>query len=88
MQKRGFQKYVEIYQPVMRAMHAILGEYSEFILHDLSMPESSVTAVCGNVTERHIGAPTTNLVMETLRKYGDQAEDILCYPRRQRMAGS
>ena len=80
MQKRGFQKYVEIYQPVMRAMHAILGEYSEFILHDLSMPESSVTAVCGNVTERHIGAPTTNLVMETLRKYGDQAEDILCYP--------
>ena len=66
MQKRDFQKYVKIYQPIMEAMHAMLGEYSEFILHDLSMPEASVTAVCGNVTGRQIGAPTTNLVMETI----------------------
>ena len=80
MQKRDFQKYVKIYQPIMEAMHAMLGEYSEFILHDLSMPEASVTAVCGNVTGRQIGAPTTNLVMETISKYGDDAQDVLCYP--------
>lgn len=79
MHNPNFQKYIDMYKPIMEAMHALIGEYSEFILHDLSVPESSVTVVCGNVTNRPIGAPITNLVMEALYNYGDQAEDILNY---------
>lgn len=79
MQKSNFQKYIDIYYPIMKAMHELLGERSEFILHDVSRLESSVVAVCGNVTSRPIGAPCTNLIIETLTKQGDQAEDILGY---------
>ena len=75
----GFQKYIDLYKPIMNAMHAAMGECSEFVLHDLSTPESSVVAVCGNVTNRALGAPSTNLVIETLQKYGDDAEDIPVY---------
>lgn len=79
MQKSKFQKYIDIYYPIMEAMHELIGEHSEFILHDVSRLESSVVAVCGNVTNRPLGAPCTNLIIETLTKQGDQAEDILGY---------
>ncbi len=79
MQNTKFQKYIDIYYPIMEAMHTLLGEHSEFILHDTSRLESSVVAVCGNVTNRPLGAPCTNLIIKTLTKHGDQAQDILGY---------
>ena len=45
MHNPNFQKYIDMYKPIMEAMHALIGEYSEFILHDLSVPESSVTDI-------------------------------------------
>ncbi|MBE6012580.1 MAG: transcriptional regulator [Lachnospiraceae bacterium] len=79
MVKESFKKYYDLFKPVMIAMQSLIGDSSEFILHDLSELQNSVTLVVGNITGRQIGAPTTNLVMEALEKYGDQAEDMLGY---------
>lgn len=79
MLQNDFQAYIDRYRPIMNAIHAVLGPNSEVILHNLSTPQSSVVATCGNVTNRMLGAPCTNLVIETLRKDGDNAQDILGY---------
>ena len=79
MGKKEFQKYIDLFKPVMEAMHSLLGDQSEFILHDLSTPESSVVVVVGDVTHRQIGAPTTNLVMNELKRSGHEAKDMLDY---------
>ncbi|WP_052447438.1 helix-turn-helix transcriptional regulator [Clostridium polynesiense] len=79
MEKNNFEKYIDLFKPVMKAMHSLLGEKSEFILHDLSTTQSSVAVVVGNITNRPIGAPSTNLVIDALKKYGDKAEDMLNY---------
>ena len=60
-------------------MHTLLGERSEFILHDLSNPENSMVAIEGNVTDRQLGASVTNIVIEALAKYGDTAPDMIGY---------
>ena len=41
------------------------GKNTEVVIHDLRHPESSLVYVIGNVTKREIGAPATNLILET-----------------------
>jgi predicted transcriptional regulator YheO len=77
--KKDFQRYIDLFKPIMEALHALLGDKSEFILHDLSTPESSVVAIVGSVTQRQIGAPATNLVMKELERNGDEARDMVGY---------
>lgn len=76
----NFQKYIDLFQPIMTAMQQLIGEHSEFILHDLSTPQSSASCIVGNVTNRQIGAPITNLVLTAIKEYGDAAPDMLDYP--------
>lgn len=80
MANSNFEKYIRLYEPVMKGMKDLIGNNIEFILHDLSSPQSSVAVVVGNVTNRQVGAPSTNVVTEALKKYGDDAKDILGYP--------
>ncbi len=79
MANSDFEKYIRLYEPIMRGMKELIGNNIEFILHDLSSPQSSVAVVVGNITNRHVGAPSTNVVIEALKKYGDDAQDILGY---------
>lgn len=79
MPQSEFAKYVTLFEPVMKGMREILGDRSEFILHDLSAPYNSVAAVEGNVTKRDIGAPSTNVVIDAIKKYGDDAKDMIGY---------
>ena len=79
MGKNSFEKYIDLLKPVMEGLHNALGDRSEFILHDLSQLQSSVVVVVGNVTDRQIGAPTTNLVIDVLETYGNEAKDMLGY---------
>ncbi|EAX46920.1 YheO domain protein [Thermosinus carboxydivorans Nor1] len=65
--------------PVADAIHATVGVYSEVVIHDVTRPEQSVVYIVGNVTNRQVGAPLTDLVLENLRKYGDDCKDILNY---------
>ncbi len=75
-----FTKYIPIYKPVCEGLHKTFGGRVEFILHDLSTPESSVVLVVGDLTKRQIGAPATNVLMNALSNDGDAAQDIIGYP--------
>lgn len=56
-----------------------IGPNCEVVVHDLRHPEKSLIHVAGNVTNRSIGAPVTNIVLQSIRKYGDDAPDLFNY---------
>ncbi|MEW6625100.1 MAG: PAS domain-containing protein [Bacillota bacterium] len=72
-------KKLEAYKSIVRGIAATFGDACEVVLHDLTHPESSIVMIEGNITGRKIGSPLTNIGLEVLRKYEDNAEDILCY---------
>lgn len=55
------------------------GRSCEVIIHDLSDLARSVVYVAGNVTGRELGAPATDLLINSLRKEGNQAQDMVGY---------
>lgn len=55
------------------------GSSCEVVIHDFADLDHSVVHVAGSVTERSIGAPLTNLVLRTLRVYGDEVPDLIGY---------
>ena len=63
----------------MDGLFAVLGSRSEVILHDFSQMEHSIVAICGSVTNRQIGGPPTNFLLQKLRKEGDAATNSLNY---------
>ena len=69
-------------KPVARGIAATFGKNCEVVLHDLSDPSSSLVFKAGTVTNRDIGAPVTNLVLEALQRYGDATEDLIGYLNR------
>lgn len=79
MASQGFEPYKKLFLPVIRGMHILMGDRSEFILHDLSDPEHSMVAIEGNVTGRQPGASVTNIVIEAIKKDGDDAPDMIGY---------
>jgi len=65
--------------PIAKGIASTIGKNCEVVIHNLETPESSVSFIAGNVTSRSLGAPATNLVLETLRSTGDASEDLICY---------
>ena len=65
--------------PVADAIAAAVGPYCEVVLHDISRPERSVVYMAGNVTNRSIGAPLTDMVLRRLREQGDAISDLPGY---------
>lgn len=55
------------------------GKNCEVVIHDFQWPESSLVHIVGKVTNREVGAPITNLVLEKLQRKGNMAEDIIGY---------
>ena len=53
----------------MDGLFAVLGSRSEVILHDFSQMEHSIVAICGSVTNRQIGGPPTNFLLQKLLNY-------------------
>jgi len=71
-----------IWENVIRAAENIVkffGENCEVVVHDFEDLSSSAIHVAGNVTNRKIGAPLTDLVVGALHKYGDHAKDLPSY---------
>ncbi len=60
-------------------LQQILGEHYEVIVHDLQHVESSIVAIYGNVTNREVGGPATNLLLQLLKNYGDEAPNKINY---------
>lgn len=71
--------YLQKFIPIASGMQKYLGDSYEFIIHDVSEPESSIIFISGNLTGRKIGNPVTNIIIEAINKYGNNAEDMIGY---------
>ena len=65
--------------PVADAIAAAVGPYCEVVLHDMSRPAQSVVYMTGNVTNRGVGAPLTDMVLRRFREQGDKIADLHGY---------
>ena len=70
-----WENFIRISQTIVKTF----GSKCEVVIHDFKDVASSVIHVSGNVTNREIGAPLTDLVLGVLRQYGDKAEDMPFY---------
>lgn len=62
---------------LVEGLQAALGRSAEVTLHDFRNPDHSLVAIAGQVTGRQVGAPMTDRLLETLRRYGDDAPNIV-----------
>lgn len=67
--------------PVVEGLGETLGGSFEFVLHDFRRPDSSIVAIHGKLTDRHVGGAMSAIGLDMLRQ-GDQAEDQLNYQLR------
>lgn len=72
------------YFPIADMIVATFGSNCEVVVHDLSNYESSLVYIAGSVTGRKIGAPTTDVILQHLRQYGDDVKDLLGFTSRTR----
>lgn len=77
----GYKPHPALLGPIGYAdrLARAIGPNCEIVVHDLRHPEKSLVHIAGNVTGRSIGAPVTNVVLEALRAYGDDAPDLFNY---------
>ncbi|MFZ7102416.1 MAG: helix-turn-helix transcriptional regulator [Peptococcaceae bacterium] len=67
------------FMPVAKSIAATFGNMCEVVIHDFKYPEKSLVYIFGKLTGRKLGAPITNLVLETLRKNGDKSSNLIGY---------
>ncbi|MDO4266925.1 MAG: PAS domain-containing protein [Eubacteriales bacterium] len=79
MEEQELHPSLQAAMQLMDGISKMLGSRYELILHDLSRVENSVVAVRGNITDRQIGAPVTNYLLQLLKVYGDKAPDCINY---------
>ncbi|MEW2549900.1 PAS domain-containing protein [Streptomyces sp. NPDC047002] len=65
-------------EPLVDGLAATFGPHCEVVLHDFRHPESSIRALAGSVTSRHIGGAMSEIGLGVLAQ-GDRAEDRLNY---------
>lgn len=70
-------KYIlENYIPMADMISATFGSKCEVVIHDLDDIHSSLIHINGSVTGRGLGAPTTEVILKELRRYGNDVQDI------------
>lgn len=77
---RDLHHCLEEMKSVAKGIYMMMGSKCEVILHDLSNPESSLFFIAGEITNRTIGAPATDVLLKALRN--KETEDILNYQTR------
>lgn len=65
------------YIPLADIIVATFGSKCEVVIHDLRKIQSSLIYIKGSVTDRSLGAPTTEVILKEIRRYGDDVKDIL-----------
>ncbi len=73
------EPFWENYIRIGNTMVGTLGSKCEVVIHDFKDVANSVIYVAGNVTNRAIGAPLTDLVLGIWHKHGDAAQDLPPY---------
>lgn len=66
-----FNPYIEMAEMIVETF----GDRVEVVIHDLRQPSSSLIDIKGKVTRRPVGAPTTNVVLKELRRYGNDVKN-------------
>ena len=79
MVERKLHKDLIAANEIAKGLSRMLGCRYEIIVHDLSHVESSIVAIYGNITNREIGGPVTNYLLQILKMYGDKAPDSINY---------
>lgn len=79
MEERNLHSNLQTAVRIAEGLYQMLGSRYEMLVHDLSQVERSIVAVYGNITNRRIGGPSTNYLIQILKKYGDQAPDSINY---------
>src|SRR5699024_1706862 len=64
------------YYPIADMIYLTMGSKCEVVIHDLQDVTSSLMYIRGTVTGREIGAPTTEVLLKELRRYGNSIKDI------------
>ena len=65
--------------PLVDTVVMQFGRNCEVALHDLRKPQESLIAISGSLTGRSLGAPTTNYVLNLVKKYGDDVRKNYVY---------
>ncbi len=79
MEERNLHPKLQAVQQIAEGLSRMLGHRYEIIVHDLSHMENSIVTLYGNVTRRNLGGPATNLLLQMLRQYGDDAPNHINY---------
>jgi predicted transcriptional regulator YheO len=56
-----------------------VGKNCEVVIHDFSDLDKSLIHIAGNLTNRKVGAPITDLAFKTYKDLGDKAENLFGY---------
>lgn len=75
MQEKNF----EFLTRMAKGITAIFGERCEVVIHDFSDITNSLVHLEGNITQRSLGAPITDLVYKLVNEFGKDAPDKLGY---------
>ena len=75
--EREMHPYLRAFLQSAEGLSLMLGSRYEVILHDLSHVENSIVAIYGNVTNRKVGGPATNYLLQLLKTDGDDAPTSL-----------
>ncbi|RLL46996.1 transcriptional regulator [Oceanobacillus piezotolerans] len=70
------KKILESYIPIADMIVATFGSKCEVVIHNLENIHSSLIYIKGKVTGRELGAPTTEVILKELRRYGNKVKDI------------
>ena len=77
-EKREVHPYLNNMKSVAEGIFQFLGKEAEVVLHDLSKPEESIIFIAGELTDREIGGPITDVGLKRLRDE-NEPNDVLNY---------
>lgn len=67
---------LENFKRLAEGINSLLGERCEAVVHDFSDIARSLVHVSGNITNRSVGAPITDVVFRMLNEAGDDVADM------------
>ena len=80
--KRHFaDSLLDAIKPIVKGLHETLGTTTEVVLHDFRRPESSIVAISGSITSRHVGGAMSEIGLGLLSQ-GNSAQDKINYSLR------
>ena len=66
------------FKSIVEGLREAIGPDCEIVLHDLRNPQSTIIAIAGNITDRSIGGPPTDLLLRLVHE-GQTDEHVLNY---------